>query len=400
MTHMTSRPNVVLLTSAIADARIMDPLQIDLALAEFTPQDGGGSTSWVQIALEGKWQGHWMGAFSLNAAMFDQMVEHFDASPIDTVVDYDHSSVFGAAEAPAAGWLKALQRRGGKGEPATLWGQVQWTSKAAERIRSLEYRYLSPTIVFNTKDRKSAKLTGASLHSVALTNKPFLQELPEVRLNSLRAALGVNQHQEEEPMNREQFVALCKQLGLDPDTTTPEAAVAALTELQAEQAEQRAALREALGAGEADDLTAAAQALRVQATGAPDAAEVNLLRTQVQALNESQAMRDAQALVEEMQREGKVAATGTENYQAALDMALHSADRFKALMAAMPANSVAPAQSPVAPLGDRGHRAAGQGWVDDTEQLRAYALQLGLSDEDIKTLGQQERPNISFTNEQ
>lgn len=59
------------------------------------------------------------------------------------VIDYehqtDHTSENGQP-APAAGWIRELDVRGG-----ALWGRVEWTAKAAASIAAREYRYISPT---------------------------------------------------------------------------------------------------------------------------------------------------------------------------------------------------------------------------------------------------------------
>jgi phage I-like protein len=376
------------------EPRILDGMPIDLALQDWAGD--ASQTSWVQLALEGKWSGHWMGPFSLTGQMFDQMVQHFDAATVDTVVDYEHATVF-ADEAPAAGWVKAVERRGGgEGRANELWGQVEWTERAAGMIRAREYRYLSPTITFNTKDRKTGQLTGASLHSVALTNKPFLQELPEVRLNSLRRALLGSQLSEEESMNREQFLALCAALGLDPSTTTSEQAIAAAcasVENTAALAGVVMGVRTTLGLAEDTDVVTAVGDLHTaaNASGNALAAEVQLLRTQVQAMADREAQANARALVGEMQAQGRVLGEGTPNYDAALTMAQQDPERFRALMETVPAFSVAPRTAPVQhgvqlrqlPSG------ADPGWYNpDDPDFQAACSQVGLTADEVKTLGE------------
>jgi phage I-like protein len=338
------------------------------------------SVAWHQVAVEGKWDGHWMGPFSLNKAIFDQMVQAFEASPIDTVVDYEHASVFGEAASPAAGWIKELQRRPSDDGQQTLWAQVEWTARASDFIRAKEYRYLSPTIVFNSRDRKSGKMAGARLHSVALTNTPFLHELPEVRLNSLRAAL--TQHQEEDPMTPEQFAALCKALKLDPEKTTAEQVTSVLEE-RAKAADalalQEKALREAMGVDEKADVVAAARAARVQSTAVPPS-ELAALRVQVQTLTAQAAQRSAAELVAANQRQCKVQADGTENHKACVDWATRDPNGFAAYMATIPAGSV----SPVTGLALVGAPRTASDEVEGSPEFQLYAKQCGITPEDIK----------------
>lgn len=366
--------------------RILDGQMI---AAEWSEGDGeAGNVAWHMVAVEGKWDGHWMGAFSLNRAMFDQMVLGFGASPIDTVVDYEHASVFGDRESPAAGWVKALERRELSDGQQTMWARVAWTSRAADYIRADEYRYLSPTIVFNARDRKSGKIGGARLHSVALTNVPFLHELPEVRLNSLRAAM--TQHEEVDPMDREQFEALCKALKLDPTKTTVEQVIEMSAKMLAERDGATTVLagcREALGVAEDGNVVAAARAARVSATAA-DPNELAALRVQVQTLAQVNALREAERLVRESQAQGKVQADGTENHKSCLAWAQKDPSGFAAFMATLAPGSVAPVVTGSALTGTGGR---GLPIGDDTPEAQEqrelsakYRKQLGLTEDDAK----------------
>src|ERR1700722_16596839 len=82
-------------------------------------------------------------------------------------IDYDHATDFGAPEgrpAPAAGWIRELEVRGG-----AVWGQVEWTTRAASSIVAREYRYVSPVFQFDPKDGVVTRLLRAGL-----TNNPNL----------------------------------------------------------------------------------------------------------------------------------------------------------------------------------------------------------------------------------
>lgn len=163
-----------------------------------------------------------MGSFSLDGRAFDEMIANFDAINVDTLVDYEHNSLNPfAVEAPASGWITALQRRNGDAG-AALYARIEWTPRAADRIRGREYRYLSPVIRFHTPDRVSGADTGASIPSVALTNVPFLDELPEVTLNrsfSWAAAARPNTTTEESVMDPKDQAAIAVALGLSPDAS-------------------------------------------------------------------------------------------------------------------------------------------------------------------------------------
>jgi phage I-like protein len=82
-------------------------------------------------------------------------------------IDYDHATDFGAPEgrpAPAAGWIRELEVRGGG-----VWGRVEWTARAASSIVAREYRYVSPVFQFDPKDGSVTRLLRAGL-----TNNPNL----------------------------------------------------------------------------------------------------------------------------------------------------------------------------------------------------------------------------------
>lgn len=160
-----------------------------------------GDTPWLKIGISGKWEGHPVGAFELNQATFDQMVGNFEKSGVDIVCDYEHQTLYGD-QAPASGWIKKIPLSL-KAENGELFAKIEWTDKATTYIKNIEYRYLSPVFAPNTIDQATGANIGWTLHSVALTNKPFLQELDEVRLNKLN-----NQTKEETPMTQEEKDAM------------------------------------------------------------------------------------------------------------------------------------------------------------------------------------------------
>src|SRR5271155_131933 len=76
-------------------------------------------------------------------------------------IDYDHATDFGAPEgrpAPAAGWIRELEVRGG-----AVWGRVERTARAASSIVAREYRYVSPVFQFDPKTGAVTRLLRAGL---------------------------------------------------------------------------------------------------------------------------------------------------------------------------------------------------------------------------------------------
>jgi len=133
---------------------------------------------WTPIAIVGKWRGHVAGEFELSLKDLEQIATNFkNADAKEIVVDFEHQSTE-PTQADATGWAKDL-----KVEDNTLLAKIEWLDETKELIKSKKYKYLSPVLVRNTLDPISGENIGWSLHSIALTNTPFFQELDEVILN-------------------------------------------------------------------------------------------------------------------------------------------------------------------------------------------------------------------------
>ena len=127
----------------------------------------------------------------------------------DLNVDYDHACEdlerAAGEPTPSAGRILALDqpeefRETGKGKRETgrdsgvsrvpspesrfiLYGRYEPTARARQLIKNREYRYVSAAFAKDYPDRKTGESQGLTLTSVALTNQPFLDELPEVWLS-------------------------------------------------------------------------------------------------------------------------------------------------------------------------------------------------------------------------
>jgi hypothetical protein len=64
-----------------------------------------------------------------------------------------------------------------------LYGRYEPTVRARQLIKNREYRYVSAAFAKDYPDRKTGESQGLTLTSVALTNQPFLDELPEIWLS-------------------------------------------------------------------------------------------------------------------------------------------------------------------------------------------------------------------------
>jgi len=155
----------------------------------------------VPIAVMGNWvkDGH---RFSITLEDLHDMVRNFAKRKNDQVViDYEHASeqpaVAKGGPIPAAGWIHELGlreqgpdlREGSGPLPSApgpyLFALVEWTPEAERLIRSGHYRFFSPSIDWGARDKQTGEPQGATLTSGALTNHPFLEELPPIMLTDL-----------------------------------------------------------------------------------------------------------------------------------------------------------------------------------------------------------------------
>jgi rubrerythrin/phage I-like protein len=143
----------------------------------------------IPIAVTGNWvKGE---EFSITAADLQTIIDNFKKRQNgQVVVDYEHASehplVAGKGGAvPAAGWIHDLYTQEDK-----LIARIEWTPKAKDHIRTGEYRFFSPAIDWNAKDKRDGSVQGPTLTSGALTNHPFLEELPPILL-SAKDLIGV-----------------------------------------------------------------------------------------------------------------------------------------------------------------------------------------------------------------
>ena len=188
-------------------------------------------SSTLKVAVIGEWKGHNKGRFKITLKDMEQMVKNFNNSESKKIpCDYEHAMVY-EYEAPASGWIEELYIKDN-----TLYAKVKWTSKAREYIKNGEYKYISPVFIFNSKDPQSNKNIGTTLHSVALTNTPFLPELGEIRLNSKRVIKRENMDERGEKSTKDKKNKRLKEENrqLKEEIKTLKAKLAGLEKNQAE----------------------------------------------------------------------------------------------------------------------------------------------------------------------
>jgi phage I-like protein len=168
-------------------------LTLDTAPPALPVMERGGVPEWVMIARAGLWQGHPDGPEAIAPqhlqSALDYFRRHYRSFGAELPVDYHHGSILAAqgrlSKAPAAGWIQDMELRAGGTE---LWGRVLWTAEGARAIAAREFRHLSPVLRFSAPDRITGEPVPMVLHSVALTNTPFLTELQALSQNALTDA--------------------------------------------------------------------------------------------------------------------------------------------------------------------------------------------------------------------
>jgi phage I-like protein len=190
--HLMAERKLSLIDAQIEASAMMDPRKRQPAAAVDGPVDvgfvGGESVTlsdnaageepvWIQLAMSGSFAGHSAGPFELNTKVFSEIVANFKATQNRAIpIDYEHASELDATSgsvptsgAPAVGWVTDLKIDGDN-----LWGLVEWLEPAKSQIRAKQYRFISPAIRFESKDRVTGKPVGARLTSAGLTNLPYL----------------------------------------------------------------------------------------------------------------------------------------------------------------------------------------------------------------------------------
>jgi len=189
----------------IQNSQITNPPRFVVTLMAEAAADG---LIRVPLALTGKWV-RGTTTFAITREDLDSIVRNFRGRQNGEInVDYDHASempeVAAGGPIPSAGRVvrldapeaaQGLEIRGqGFGENTNpqsripnprfiLYGWFEPTPRARELVKNREYRFISPAIEWAARSKRTGKSQGTTLTSVALTNRPFLEELPQIRLS-------------------------------------------------------------------------------------------------------------------------------------------------------------------------------------------------------------------------
>lgn len=267
------------------------------------------------------------GDFIVDDESFELIRKQFKDRKLDLVIDYEHQTL-ADVQAPAGGWIKDLY----KGDDAII-AKVEWTPRAAEYLKNKEYRYLSPVVLVRKRDQKAT-----AIHSVALTNTPAIDGMFAI-VNTLDieniSEGGKNMDLKE----------LAKILGL-PETATEEeirkaAAEAAMAVQQVRDLEAEKPGEGAGADGEGGEVVANSTilsmlGLKEEARTEDVAAAIMALKaggmdtqTELLALKQRMAEKDADEEVQKALKAGKITAAQTEW---AKEYALKDMEGFKSFV--------------------------------------------------------------------
>ena len=265
-TARTSRqpPTAASIALAACTFQVPAPGADGLTLIQFTPAGSFGPSDGRPLDVP---------AWRIDAASAQSVIARHAARTQPVVIDYEHQTLNkekNGQPAPAAGWLRELRWVDGQG----LFGAVALTARARQAVQDGEYLYFSPVFEYAPDG------TVLAIHMGALTNNPGIHGMQPLSLMAAATAafLPPQPTTAQEPPVNPLLKALLASLGL-PETTTEDAAVAALTalgplqNLQARSVAVCTALNLPADAT-ADAVTAACTSLRAApATTTPDPAQ-------------------------------------------------------------------------------------------------------------------------------
>ncbi|MBZ7976903.1 phage protease [Campylobacter sp. RM12637] len=151
----------------------------------------------LKVATIGSWKGHRAGSFDISLTDMEQMITNFKNRGLKVPIDFEHESLENK-KAPAIGWVEELYIQNKE-----LFAKVSWSEEAKELIKDGKYRYISPVYEFNSIDGVSGKGIGTTLHSIALTNTPFLSGLGEIPLKKIKNNFNKGENMDLEALQQE-----------------------------------------------------------------------------------------------------------------------------------------------------------------------------------------------------
>jgi phage I-like protein len=259
------------------------------------------------------------GSFLFDDLSATACMTHCRERGLDYAIDYEHASlsflqVDPAEAGKAAGWFTLAIRNG------EAWATgVQWTPKAAEKLKAREFRYFSPAADCETTPDGAKRIT--KVINCALTNNPALAGIPPLMASAVA-----------EPKKETRMKTLLTALSL-AETASEAEALAALTKVK----DGLAALLSLTGKA------TEAEALGVISGWKTEAEKVAAISTELATLKSAQVEGEKSALIDQGKKDGKLppALEGWAKGQ--------SVESLKAYLSAAPKIGAAPAVEPSSP---------------------------------------------------
>jgi phage I-like protein len=260
------------------------------------------------------------------------------ASKMPAPVDYDHGTDTGAGSR-AAGWMEELQPQGPKGEPG-LWARMKWTDNGAKAIAGHEYRFISPTFIHDKANIVTRILRAGLLNNPAIGELPALASQQENELDQIKQIAVA--------MGLPETATLSEILAAITAAKNNNTALASRTKLLGEVATAAGLTIAGDKIGETEVTAICAKLKTPAATGdnaetvATLSAKLVELRTELVALKNAGAAKDAETRVAEAIAAGKLAPAAKDD---AIALCKESPEAFERLMAKQPAIVAAGRQS-------------------------------------------------------
>lgn len=143
---------------------------------------------WIMMLPLGEYEHPEHGTLNITPKLCHELITNFTnkVRHIDISLDVDHKASQG--DTRATGWLEAVQLRDATGDcPAGLWGLVCWTGYGVKLLKDKEYKYFS--IEFGPyEDAESGQKYGNVILGGALTNRPFMKQMPAIALGARKGS--------------------------------------------------------------------------------------------------------------------------------------------------------------------------------------------------------------------
>jgi len=166
--------------------RLFTAFDLSSAIQHFADPEGNRIIE-MQVTPVGTFFHPTLGKIEITNEMNQAAADYFDRSPAREIgTDFNHgSSVQGATrkQGEASGWIKRLVNKVGRG----LFATWRATKTAAGDIANEKYKYFSPSLDFNIRNKFTGKPLLMRIASGGLTNRPFFEGMQPLSFSDIPA---------------------------------------------------------------------------------------------------------------------------------------------------------------------------------------------------------------------